>query len=379
MTKSPSYHSICRWTFHAGRGGFVPADIRPAWTGDRLDSAGFVRLVAEKLRPRLPSHVVLGVELHYDTEIHEANAAELASALSATGLHLAMITPGAHSHFAYGGLASLDPRELEQCRNLGRKTIELAYGPLRSVWHPDPALAPSLVIWNGSFGYDLPSIALREMYQTLKRSLLDLSRYERALGGDLFLALEPKPNEGHPAMLLPTVASALVLWHQLASEHGLDLSRRGLNMELGHSEMLGLDPVFDLVEQLEEARVMHLHLNSQGGADGLSLGGAGKFDLDYGFRPSASGLALCGLLDKAGYRRWLGHDLQPRPYDNEDQALDRVVRAILGYEACAAAAADLNQEALLALLAARETAMAEDLIRSSLHDAWKIFDRWYRC
>jgi xylose isomerase len=24
-----SYHSICRWTFNAGKGGFVPGDMRP--------------------------------------------------------------------------------------------------------------------------------------------------------------------------------------------------------------------------------------------------------------------------------------------------------------------------------------------------------------
>ncbi len=28
-----SLHSICRWTFNPGKGGFVPADMRPEWAG----------------------------------------------------------------------------------------------------------------------------------------------------------------------------------------------------------------------------------------------------------------------------------------------------------------------------------------------------------
>ena len=39
-----SFHSVCRWTFNAGKGGFVPASIRPEWDGRMLDTAGVVRL-----------------------------------------------------------------------------------------------------------------------------------------------------------------------------------------------------------------------------------------------------------------------------------------------------------------------------------------------
>jgi xylose isomerase len=31
MKENKSLHSICRWTFNAGRGGFVSDDMRPEW------------------------------------------------------------------------------------------------------------------------------------------------------------------------------------------------------------------------------------------------------------------------------------------------------------------------------------------------------------
>ncbi|GAH86554.1 unnamed protein product, partial [marine sediment metagenome] len=105
-----SLHSICRWTFNPGKGGFVPADMRPEW-GGKFGTPEMIKLVADKVKPRLTDNVEIGIEMHYDAEVDDNNAAAVADALADTGLYLAMITPGAHCHFAYGGVASLDPNE----------------------------------------------------------------------------------------------------------------------------------------------------------------------------------------------------------------------------------------------------------------------------
>ncbi len=372
-----SYHSICRWTFHAGKGGFQPADIRPAWAADKFNTIDFVHLVADKIAPKLPNHIKLGIELHYDTEISDNSAVEVAQAMEARGLPLAMITPGAHSHFAYGGVASLDSKEREAAQILGLKTVELAYGALKKTWHPDPTMAPTLVLWNGSYGYDLATMAIREMYQNLKQSLISLCEFESKLGGALYWGIEPKPNEGHPAMLLPTVASALLLWKKIAQETGMDISKKGLNMEFGHSEMIGLDHVYDVVEQLDNKAVQHIHLNSQGYNDGLIYGGPGKYDIDHGVRINGMNIAIAGLLQQGAYTRWQGHDMQARPYDNEQQAIDRVVRSILSWEACEEAARRINESQLQNLLASRETGLAEDLMREAVVDACNYFRELY--
>lgn len=373
-----SLHSICRWTFNAGKGGFVPADIRPEWAGDKFTTVDMVKLVKDKIAPRLGDNVELGIEMHYDTEVSEQTAGEIADALVDSGLYLAMITPGAHSHFAYGGIASLDADERKAAEELGVRTVCLAYTTLRKAWHEEPDKAPSLVIWNGSFGYDLASVAVKQMYQNLKQSVAELCMYERESGDALFICFEPKPNEGHPAMLIPTVASAIVFWRKLEEQFGISRERKGVNKEFGHSEMIGLDHVYDSVEELDNDMLLHMHVNSQGYNDGIILGGPGKYDIDHGCRVNGMNIAIAGLIADAGFARWKGHDMQPRPYDNAEQAIDRVVRSIISWEACAKAAAELDNAQLMKLLAARQTARAEDLLRAAVVNAQNYFDRMYK-
>jgi xylose isomerase len=378
MATRKSYHSICRWTFNPGKGGFVPGDMRPDWNGDNLDGVGMIKLVKEKIAPRLPAHIQLGLEVHYDSEIDEKTAPAMAEALRDAGMSLAMITPGAHSHFAYGGVASLDPNERKAAEDLGTKTVELAYGPLKKAWHPDVQLAPSCIIWNGSFGYDLASIGIRQMYQNLKESVAGLCKFEESKGGKLFFGIEPKPNEGHPAMLLPTVASAILFWMRLEEEFDVPRAKKGVNKEFGHSEMIGLDHVYDTVEELDSDAMVHVHLNSQGYNDGIILGGPGKYDIDHGARVNGMNIAIAGLMQQAEYNRWKGHDMQVRAYDNEEQGIDRVIRSILSWEACEQAAAQLDTGELMIKLAARETARAEDLMRGAVVSAQRWFDEVYQ-
>ncbi len=372
-----SLHSVCRWTFHAGKGGFVPSDSIPSWGSAELDTVGMIRLVHERIQPQLPDSVQLGIELHYDNEVSEDTADEVSAAMSESGLYLAMITPGAHGHFAYGGIASLDPEERKTAEAFGRRTLDLAYGPLKKAWHPEPDKAPCFVIWNGSFGYDLASVGVWQMYQNLKESVAALCKDDAKMGGELFIGIEPKPNEGHPSLLLPTVASSIALWRNLEAEHGVSLDKKGVNKEFGHSEMIGLDPVYDTVEEIDNDMLVHMHLNSQGLNDGIILGGPGKYDIDHGVRINGMNIAIAGLVQEAGFMRWKGHDMQARPYDNAEQAIDRVVRSILSWEACEQAARDLDRDLLMRHLAARETAKAEDLIREAVVAASEAFRKTY--
>jgi len=378
MADKKSLHSICRWTFNPGKGGFVPADIRPAWAGAKFTSADMIKLVKKQIAPKVPDNIELGIELHYDTEVNEKTAKEIADTLVDCGLYLALITPGAHSHYAYGGISSLDPSERKSAEEFGLKTVDIAYGPLKKAWHPDPAKYPTLVLWNGSFGYDLASVAIRQMYQNLKESVAKLCKYERKKGGQFYIAFEPKPNEGHPAMLVPTVASALLFWIKLQQEFGVPIDKKGVNKEFGHSEMIGLDHIYDSVEELDNDAMVHMHLNSQGYNDGIILGGPGKFDIDHGVRVNGMNIAIAGLIQQSGFARWKGHDMQPRAYDNAEQAIDRVVRSILSWEACDKAASQLDTEKLVKHLQKRETAKAEDMMRAAVVKAQGYFDQMYK-
>ncbi len=143
--------------------------MRPEWDGSKFTTVDMVNLVAEKIKPRLPDDIELGIEMHYDTEVNEKTAREVADALVDCGLYLAMITPGAHSHFAYGGIASLDKKERKQAEEFGTRTVDIAYGPLKKAWHPDAGKAPAFIIWNGSFGYDIATVGIKADVSESKR------------------------------------------------------------------------------------------------------------------------------------------------------------------------------------------------------------------
>jgi xylose isomerase len=351
--------------------------MRPEW-GGAFGTPEMIKLVKDKVSPRLPDNVELGIEMHYDAEVDDNNAAAVADALVDCGLYLAMITPGAHCHFGYGGVASLDAEERKAAEELGTRTVDLTYGTLKKAWHPDESKAPAFIIWNGSFGYDIATIGIWQMYQNLKESIAGLCKYEQEKGGSLYIGFEPKPNEGHPAMLIPTVASAIVFWRKIEEEFGVSRDKKGVNKEFGHSEMIGLDHVADTVEELDNDAMVHMHLNSQGYNDGIILGGPGKYDIDHGARVNGMNVAIAGLIQQAGFSRWKGHDMQTRAYDNAEQGIDRVVRSVLSWEACEKAARELDISALMSVLGKRETAKAEDMMRDAVVRAQKYFNEMYK-
>ena len=136
MADNKSLHSICRWTFNPGKGGFVPGNMRPEW-GKDFTTVDMINLVKKDIAPRLPENVELGLEVHYDNEVCEKTAPEIADALVANGMYLAMITPGAHGHFGYGGISSLDPKERSDADKFGARTVDLGYSILKKAWHND--------------------------------------------------------------------------------------------------------------------------------------------------------------------------------------------------------------------------------------------------
>jgi xylose isomerase len=70
--------------------------------------------------------------------------------------------------------------------------------------------------------------------------------------------------------------------------------------------------------------------------------------------------------------------MQTRAYDNAEQGIDRVVRSVLSWEACVKAAKELDEKALMDVLARRETAKAEDMMRAAVVAAHGYFDKMYK-
>ncbi len=96
-----------------------------------------------------------------------------------------------------------------------------------------------------------------------------LSAYVIDQGYDLRFAIEPKPNEPRGDILLPTVGHALAFIETLDRPELV-----GVNPEIGHEEMAGLNAAAGYAQALWHGKLFHIDLNGQNGP---------KYDQDLRF------------------------------------------------------------------------------------------------
>ncbi|MCW2859123.1 MAG: xylose isomerase, partial [Actinoallomurus sp.] len=132
-----------------------------------------------------------------------------------------------------------------------------------------------------------------------KEGLDLLCSYVIDKGYDLRFALEPKPNEPRGDILLPTIGHALALINEL--EHP---EMVGLNPEVGHEQMAGLNFVHGIAQALWHGKLFHLDLNGQHGP---------KYDQDlvFGHGDLKSAFFLVDLLENGGYEGPRHFDYKP--------------------------------------------------------------------
>ena len=96
-----------------------------------------------------------------------------------------------------------------------------------------------------------------------------LCAYVREQGYDLRFAIEPKPNEPRGDILLPTIG------HAISFINGLDdPDLVGINPEVGHEQMAGLNYAHGIAQALWHGKLFHIDLNGQHGP---------RFDQDLRF------------------------------------------------------------------------------------------------
>src|ERR671931_2311402 len=116
-----------------------------------------------------------------------------------------------------------------------------------------------------------------------------LCEYVRAQGYDLRFALEPKPNEPRGDIFLPTIG------HMLAFVYTLDHPEMvGLNPEVAHDQMAGLDFTHAVAQALDAGKLFHIDLNDQK---------PGRYDQDlrFGSETLKGMFFLVMLLEESGY------------------------------------------------------------------------------
>jgi xylose isomerase len=216
---------------------------------------------------RLAEIGAAAVTFHDDDLVpHEAERAatleRFEKALAETGLVVEMVTTNLFSHpvFKEGALTANNREVRRHALSKVVRNIDLA-ASMR---------ARTFVLWGGREGAEHG--AGKDVQAALDRyaeSMNLLCAYVKEQGYDLRFALEPKPNEPRGDILLPTVGHALAFIAELD-----DPSMVGLNPEVGHEEMAGLNFAQGISQALWHDKLFHVDLNGQHGP---------RFDQDLRF------------------------------------------------------------------------------------------------
>ena len=217
-------------------------------------------------------------------------------ALADTGMVVEMATTNLFSHpvFKDGGLTAND-------RDVRRYALAKV---LRNIDLAAELGAATYVLWGGREGAE--SGGSKDVGAALDRSKesMDLlCAYVREQGYDLRFAIEPKPNEPRGDILLPTIGHAISFISGLA-----DPDLVGINPEVGHEQMAGLNYAHGIAQALWHGKLFHIDLNGQHGP---------RFDQDLRF--GAGNLreafwtvdVLQGIGGRPGYDGFVHFDYKP--------------------------------------------------------------------
>ncbi|GII81490.1 xylose isomerase [Sphaerisporangium rufum] len=221
-------------------------------------------------------------------------------ALSDTGLKVPMATTNLFTHpvFKDGGFTSND-------RDVRRYALRKV---MRNVDLAAELGATTYVCWGGREGAESDAAKdVRAAMARYKEGMDLLCQYVIDKGYDIRFALEPKPNEPRGDILLPTIGHALAFINEL--EHP---EMVGLNPEVGHEQMAGLNFVHGIAQALWQGKLFHIDLNGQHGP---------KYDQDlvFGHGDVKSAFFLVDLLENGGYEGPRHFDYKPmRTEDAQD-------------------------------------------------------------
>ena len=217
------------------------------------------------------------------------------TALDETGLVVPMVTTNLFTHpvFKDGGLTSNDRRVRRYALRKVMRNIDLAA----------ELGASTYVFWGGREGAETDAAKdVRSALDRYREGLDLLAQYSVDRGYRLRFALEPKPNEPRGDILLPTIGHALAFISTL--DHA---DMVGVNPEVGHEQMAGLNFVHGISQALWQDKLFHIDLNGQHGP---------KFDQDltFGHGDLLSAFFLVDLLENGGPGGGPAYD-GPRHFD----------------------------------------------------------------
>ena len=167
--------------------------------------------------------------------------------------------------------------------------------------------AATYVFWGGREGAEVDQAKdIRAALDRYREGIDLLAAYVKEQGYGIRFAIEPKPNEPRGDILLPTVGHALAFIAEL--EHG---DMVGLNPEVGHEQMAGLNFTAGIAQALWAGKLFHIDLNGQRGI---------KYDQDlvFGHGDLLNAFSLVDLLENGGYEGPRHFDYKPLRTEDVD-------------------------------------------------------------
>jgi xylose isomerase len=281
-----------KFTFGLWTVGWQARDPFGDATREALDP---VRTVNE-----LAARGAYGVTFHDDDLIpfgsndaeRQAHIDRFKAALATSGMKVPMATTNLFTHpvFKDGAFTSND-------RDIRRYSIKKT---MRNIDLAAELGAEIYVAWGGREGAE--SDGAKDAYVALDRfreAFNTLGQYVLDNGYNIKFAIEPKPNEPRGDIFLPTIGHALAFINSLDHPELV-----GLNPEVGHEQMAGLNFVHGIAQALWHKKLFHIDLNGQHGP---------KFDQDlvFGHGDLKSAFFLVDLLERYEYSGPKHFDYKP--------------------------------------------------------------------
>jgi len=212
--------------------------------------------------------------------------------LEETGMKVPMMTTNLFSHpvFKDGAFTSND-------RDIRRYALRKV---IRNIDLAVDMGAETYVCWGGREGSE--SDAAKDAYvahERMREAFNLLSQYVIDKGYKIKFAIEPKPNEPRGDIFLPTIGHALAFIETLDHPEMV-----GVNPEVGHEQMAGLNFVHGIAQALWQGKLFHIDLNGQHGP---------KYDQDlvFGHGDLKSAFFLVDLLERYNYQGPKHFDYKP--------------------------------------------------------------------
>jgi xylose isomerase len=163
------------------------------------------------------------------------------------------------------------------------------------------------VCWGGREGAESGgSKDIRAALDRYAEAMNILSEYVLDQGYSLRFAIEPKPNEPRGDILLPTLGHAIAFITELAHPELV-----GVNPEVGHEEMAGLNYAHAISQALWHGKLYHIDLNGQHGP---------RYDQDlrFGAGNARGAFWVVDALEAGGYDGPVHFDYKPPRTEDDD-------------------------------------------------------------